>query len=269
MADIKSSSNRLVKEYRLLKNAKHRKEKGRIILEGAILLEEALRAPLRVEQVLYTPSFARPAKHRELLDQAGEKVGEKRVVRVEESVFDSIAQTDNPQGVAAIARPPGHTAAFLKQPAPFFLILDGVQDPGNLGAILRSAAAANVDGAVLLPDTVDPYNPKALRASMGGTFFLPVVKAAGDFFEDRRLPLGLQLVAASPSGDCPHYQVDFLGPTAVVIGNESRGVSPKALARVHRKAFIPLQGPIASLNAAVAASIFIFEAIRQRESAVT
>ncbi len=266
MADIKSSRNWLVKEYRLLKSSRHRKEKGKMILEGAILLEEALRARLQLENVLYTREFDRFPRCRDLLSLARERLGEKRVVQLEEKIFDSIAQTENPQGVAAIAHAPRHSADFLERPDALFLILDGVQDPGNLGAMIRSAAAGGVDGMVLLPDTVDPFNPKALRAGMGGTFFLPVVRGGADFFHDERLSPPLQMVAATPQGELSHYAVNYTGPTAIIVGNETRGIGSRWLARAHVKAFIPLRGEIASLNAAVAASVFVFEALRQRES---
>ncbi len=198
------------------------------------------------------------------------------MVEVTPRMFHAVAQTENPQGVGVIARLPENTAVFPgdekkygfpRESAHFFLILDGLQDPGNLGTIIRTAAAAAISGIFLLPGTVEPYNPKALRASMGGIFYLPVmhvrdIESCINFLTER----DVQLVAADPRGDRPYYTVDYSGQScAVVIGNENRGVRESLLRKAGIRAYIPLRGEIAALNAAVASSIFIFENQRQKE----
>ncbi|RJX28154.1 MAG: RNA methyltransferase [Dethiobacter sp.] len=262
MYENKWSRDRIIKEYRLLGSRKYRKKSGKIILEGYHLLEEAFKAGAGVEAVLYTDEFMGKAVNRKLLARAGKT----RSIKVSTAIFNSIAQTDNPQGIGAIARIPGNEADFAPGDALLFLILDGLQDPGNLGTIIRTAAGAAIDGIFLLPGTVDPYNPKALRATMGGIFHLPVVQMDGisgchKFLQER----DLQLVVADPRGDVPYYHVDFTRPSAIVIGNENRGVQEPLLKKAEVRAYIPLRGKIAALNAAVAASVFMFEYRRQRE----
>jgi TrmH family RNA methyltransferase len=262
MDEKKSSRDRIIKEYRMLGNRKYRKKSGKIILEGYHLLEEAFKAGIEVEAVLCTEEFARKAVNRELLTRAGKT----RIIKVSPKIFNAIAQTENPQGIGAIACPLRLKADFTAGNCHFFLILDSLQDPGNLGTIIRTAAGAAIDGIFLLPGTVEPYNPKALRATMGGIFYLPVLQVAGinncyEFFEER----DLQLVVADPCGEVPYYNVDFSRPSAVVIGNENRGVQETLLEKAKVRAYIPLRGKIAALNAAVAASVFIFEYQRQRE----
>ncbi len=264
MVDVSSQNNRIVKEYRLLGKGKYRKNSGRVILEGCHLLREALNAGIDIEAVLYTDTFLAAPGNKEMLAQAG---GAYKYL-VSDSIFNSIAQTESPQGVGVIARIPSYTSEFLwKSDAPFLLVLDRIQDPGNLGTIIRTAAAAAVDGVLLLSGTSDPTNPKALRAGMGGIFYLPVIHESElphwpKLFAQR----GIRVIAADPQGDVPYNELEFSGPSALIVGNESRGVSGPLLEMADVRAFIPLQGEISSLNAAVAAALFIFE--RQRKTVI-
>lgn len=243
---------------------KYRVKKQKIVLEGYHLLREALNAGLKLESVFYTDEFAKGVA-KELLNDAAQ---EAKLYRIEPKLFKTIAQTETPQGVGAIARLPVMPHS-LPGDGDFFLILDGIQDPGNLGTIIRAAASAAVDALILLPGTVDPYNPKSLRAGMGGTFYLPILQA--EKIEDWYAILRqrkVQFIAAVPDGEVPYYELDFSRPSAVIIGNESRGVSPSLSDGADVRACIPLQGKIAALNAAMAASIFIFESRRQKESKI-
>jgi TrmH family RNA methyltransferase len=252
----KMSRNEIFKEYRKLGKRNYRKKSGKIILEGYHLIEEALKAGIELETILFTDEFQQKAANRELLAHARKSYS----IKISSQKFKEIAQTESPQGVGAIARLPRPASVQALGSCHFILILDGLQDPGNLGTIIRTAAGAGIDGIFLLPGTVDPYNPKALRASMGGIFHLPVlqldtVESCCAFLAARNL----QLIAADPRGKIPYYSVDFTRPGAVVIGNENRGVQKRLLKQADIRAYIPLEGKIDALNAAVAASIFIFE----------
>lgn len=258
-----SAKNRVIREYKLLGKGRYRKKTGRVILEGKHLLQEALHAGIETEAVFYTPAFLAAPGNKELIERLGGSCGS-CCYQLSENIFNAIAQTESPQGVGAIAGiTPAAPELFWRSQNPFILVLDRIQDPGNLGAIVRTAAAAAVDGILLLPGTVDPTNPKALRASMGGFFYLPII-SAGDFPQWLDVFAGreISLVAADPSGEVPYYELDFGGSMALIIGNESRGVSASLLKRAKARAYIPLRGKVGSLNAAVAAAIFIFE--RQR-----
>ncbi|NLJ56252.1 MAG: RNA methyltransferase [Firmicutes bacterium] len=275
MADI-NYRNKIMQEYRRLGRRKYRKKSGKIILEGYHLLNEALQAGVKIETVLFTAEFLQKDANQILLAKACPGAG---LVEVTPRMFQTIAQTENPQGIGAIACLPENIAVFTGEEKKFefphehihfYLVLDALQDPGNLGTIIRTAAAAAVSGIFLLPGTVEPYNPKALRASMGGIFYLPVMQVQDidsclNFFREQKI----QLVAADPRGDRPYYKVDFSSQSsAVIIGNESRGVRKSLLKKAGIRAYIPLEGKIAALNAAIASSVFIFESQRQRNYGV-
>ena len=261
MSNHDSIKNRAIKLYRLLHHRKYREKYKLIVLEGFHLLNEATRAGVKVKTVFYTSRFSRDPVNRALLEQQSKA----NLIALDSNAFKAIAQTDNPQGVGAIAEAPWNNQGFLlDQNRKFFVVLDAIQDPGNVGTIIRTAAAAAVDGVVLLPGTVDPFNPKALRASMGGIFYLSLalLKHYGEWM-DICSNRDIQVVAADPEGSCLFHEVDFRLPSAVIIGNESKGISNELLETVDVAARIPISGEIASLNAAVAASILIFERIRQ------
>lgn len=260
MSDYAYPNKKIISAYRRLGNSRYRKKSGRVILEGTHLLHEALNAGIVCEAVLYTPAFWAVASNRELLA----RLDKKHCFQVSENVFNSIAQTESPQGVGAIARMPAlMTENFWRKPDLFLLLLDRVQDPGNLGTIIRCAAAAAVDGIMLLPGTADPTNPKVLRSAMGGNFYLPVFPAHNiPAWQDTFKQQGIRLVAADPGGDIPYHRLDYHGPMALVVGNESKGVSPLLLELADERAYIPMTGSIKSLNAAMAATIFIFERLR-------
>ncbi|MGI6319013.1 MAG: RNA methyltransferase [Firmicutes bacterium] len=266
-----SLTNKIIREYNLLGSRKFRKKLGKIILEGSLLLDEAVKAGLVPETVLYTPGFKNAVVGRELLVRL-KRTGS-RLIEVPEKTFKAIAQTENPQGIGAIARKPVKPGPelLLSSSIYFLLILDGIQDPGNLGTIIRTAAAAFESGAgiILLPGTVELYNPKVLRASMGGAFSLPVFEVAGPEECLRMISKkSMQLIAADPGGTVPYYDLDLKQKKAVIIGNENRGISDLLLDSADIKAYIPLKGKIAALNAAMAASVFIFEHCRQLEKMV-
>ena len=216
------------------------------LAEGPHLLIEAIRSRIEIHAVI-------------LAESAGEipDVGGTRVVRVLDGLFNKLASTESPQGVLALVRLPEWTAQDLcpKEPrgTPLVVVLDGVQDPGNAGAILRTAEAFGATGAVFLKGSVNPSNPKCLRASAGSAFRLPIVA---------EIPPGLKLYAADPRAELSVSQAHLSVACAIVIGAEGRGVGPELAARATGLK-IPTAG-VESLNAAVAAGILLYEARRQR-----
>ncbi|MBZ5635982.1 MAG: RNA methyltransferase [Acidobacteriia bacterium] len=219
-----------------------------VLAEGPHLLDEAVRSGIEIHAVI-------------LAESASEfpGVGATRVVRVLDGLFNKLASTESPQGVLALVRLPEWTVEDLcpKEPrgTPLVVVLDGVQDPGNAGAILRTAEAFGATGAVFLKGTVSPSNPKCLRASAGSAFRLPVVTA---------IPDGLKLYAADPRARLLVADAQLAAPCAIVIGGEGRGVGPELAARATGLK-IPTAG-VESLNAAVAAGILLYEARRQRNA---
>jgi len=259
---ISSSANRYVRLYRSLDKRKARKDQGLLPLEGSRLVTEAVGSGLGLKVVLlhegYDPgNFA-------VLEKLEQKVP---VQRVAAGLFAQIAHTDSPQGILAVAQHPAHCLqdVFLQSPS-LLLVADRLQDPGNLGTMVRSAAACGASGAVLLPGTVDISNPKALRATMGALFRLPVVEVALDELLAGIRRHGLRLMASCAGGDLTYDRVDWRVPTAVVIGNEGAGVSEDVLSVVDSTVSVPMAGGVESLNAAIAMSVIFFEAARQRRS---
>lgn len=249
---IASPRNPLLKEIRKASAKGTLTSGGLAVVEGPHLVGEALRAGCPVETVVCAgsaPEYALP--------------GVARVVRVEDAVFPGLAATESPQGIIALVRLPGWPLDSLFSPFPPLLaILDGVQDPGNAGAIVRAAEAFGATGALFLEGCAAPFHPRTLRASAGSLFRLPVARldaaSALAELEQRRL----RIYAAMPSGGLEPARARLSGPSAVVIGSEGRGIRP-ALAGSAAPLTIPTKS-VESLNASVAAGVLFYEAWRQR-----
>ena len=247
---------------------------GWLAIEGPLLVEEALdesaadrRANSRVNSSVSVHSVlvARGAaqKFQQLLDRLGQDA---EVAEVPDRLFDQVAQTETPQGIAALVELPPHSlAAILGRPEALIVVACGLQDPGNLGTMMRSAQALGGSGLVTLLATVNPFNPKAVRSSAGAIFRLPLVRGVEPATLVRQArAAGVQLVAAERSASLPVTEVDFRGPVAFLIGQEAAGLPPEIGREAGVRVRIPIRVDTDSLNAATAASIFLYEAARQR-----
>jgi TrmH family RNA methyltransferase len=232
-------------------------------IEGPNLLAEALRAGLRVDCVFV-------AQGAEDLLEALPLPPETEVLLLPRELLDSALATETPQPIAALIEPPDWTWAHLlggpKNSAPLVLVLAGLQDPGNLGAILRSAEAFGADGVLSLPGTVSAWNPKAVRASAGSVFRLPLLAASIEECFTCLREAGVKVFATAVHGAQSAHLVDLAGPVALLIGNEGNGVSDHLAAKASGRLTIPCPGPVESLNAAVAASVLLYEVSRQRSA---
>jgi TrmH family RNA methyltransferase len=183
-------------------------------------------------------------------------------------LLESALATETPQPIAALIEPPDWTWAHLlggqKNSAPLVLVLAGLQDPGNLGTILRSAEAFGASGVLSLPGTVSAWNPKAVRASAGSVFRVPLLAASPVNSIARLREAGLRIFATTADAAQPADLADLAGPVALLIGNEGNGVPKPLSAQADGAITIPCPGPVESLNAAVAASVLLYEASRQR-----
>jgi TrmH family RNA methyltransferase len=257
---IMSAQNKYIKLYRSLEQKKVRDESGLVPLEGLRLVSDVLSSGilpevviLREGQVIDDFPFLRAPN------------GDTVIITVEEKLFVRTAFTTSPQGILAIVKNPLHTLSdVLTGDLPLILVADGIQDPGNLGTMLRSAAAAGADGAVLLPGTVDASNPKAVRAAMGASFFLPVAECSHEELIQEMDQRGIRLVTTGAVGSVPYDQFDWRTPTAVVVGNEGAGISPQLAQATDAVVSIPMASCVESLNAAIAISVILFEASRCR-----
>jgi TrmH family RNA methyltransferase len=234
-------------------------------IEGPNLLQEALRAGLRVDCVF----VAQGAEH---LLEGLRLPAEIDVLLLPRELLESALATETPQPVAALVEPPEWTWASIfandKRAAPLLLILAGLQDPGNLGTILRSAEAFGATGVLSLPGTVSAWNPKAVRASAGSVFRLPLLSVDAEESLARLRQEGVIIwTTAMPNGAHrtePASLIDLSGPVALLIGNEGNGVPKELAAQANGAVTIPCPGAVESLNAAIAASILLYEASRQR-----
>lgn len=248
--------------YRSLDRRKVREETGLLPLEGLRLVREAYLCGARLEAVVLSDSFL--PQEAPFLAELPPKVP---ILRIEKKIFLETAKTETPQGIIAVARRPFYSLAdvFASEPA-LILVVERVQDPGNLGTMLRSAAAAGAGGAVLLPGTADAGNPKACRAAMGAIFRLPVVETALPELLTEISRRNVQLVAAAGDAKDSYHSPDWRRPCAIAIGNEGAGLSREVLTAASRRVAIPLAAGVESLNAAVAMSVIFFEAARQRQT---
>ena len=259
---VESKQNARLKVLRKALNVGVRDADGLVGIEGPHLLEEALRAGLHMPTVFVAQGTERALEHMRL-------PAETEVLLLPKKLLDEALTTETPQPIAALIDPPDWNWAQVlsgKKAAPLVIVLAGLQDPGNLGTILRSAEAFGATGVVCLPGTVSSWNPKAVRASAGSVFRVPVVSAsAEDCFAQLR-QAGIKLLTTAAHRAKPASAADLTGPIALLIGNEGTGVPHNLAAQADGAITIPCPGPVESLNASVAAGILLYEASRQRKN---
>ncbi len=230
-------------------------------IEGPNLLEEALRAGLHVPCVFAAPESQHWLENLPL-------PAETEILLVDRDVLASALATETPQPIAALLEPPDWTWAHLlgrrKKSASLLVILAGLQDPGNLGTILRSAEAFGANGVLSLPGTVSGWNPKAVRASAGSIFRVPLLPVTAEECFTRLHEAEIKVFATAVRGATSAARVDMVAPVALLIGNEGNGVPEEIAALAGGAITIPCPGPVESLNASVAASVLLYEASRQR-----
>ncbi|CAG7649050.1 TrmH family RNA methyltransferase [Paenibacillus allorhizosphaerae] len=262
-AALSSVQNDRVKQWTQLLDRKGRDKQGRFLIEGIHLAEEALRSDVPPEVLIYSAERAEASLR---LRKEAAALGIE-CVAVTESVLAKCTDTETPQPVFCVVpklpwRPADLLAASEK--GGLVAVIDGMQDPGNLGTIIRSADAVGASGILLGKGTVDLYNPKTVRSTMGSLFHLPIVQGDLQEWLPQAASRGVNVVSTRLEEAVSIYEYDFRQPTWFVIGNEGQGVSAtvQQLARHHVR--IPMQGSAESLNAAMAATVVLFEAMRQR-----
>ncbi len=267
---ITSLQNERVKLAHALQTAsKARRKESKMALEGVRLIQDALSCGLQPDFILYDPetisletfnTAPSSGKSGEVIPPGGEgyRVGASLLLPVTAEIIRYLSDTETPQGLIGV---------FPLQPPPLpetpsrILILDAIGDPGNMGTILRSAAAAGVQAVFNAPGSVDAYNPKVLRAGMGAHFRMPVLEASWT-----RIALycqHLQVYLADMNGDVTYDRADWKAPHALIIGSEAHGESEQAAQLAKQRVYIPMAAETESLNAAVAASVILFEAARK------
>lgn len=228
------------------------------VVEGVRLIEEAVKGDWRLETVLFDETLSERGKSQVAsLKSKGIEVEE-----ISTDLMKSLSETETPQGILAILQ---FSTPPISTPLDFVLIPDQIRDPGNLGTLLRSAAATGVQAVLLPPETTDAFAPKVLRAGMGAHFRVPIREMGWDELHDVCKLAGLQVLIADMNGkSC--WDMDLKQPLALIVGGEAEGASEEARKLTSEQISIPMMGNVESLNAGVAGSVLMFEVVRQRNS---
>ena len=259
---LTSPQNPRVKQVVRLRDRRHRDREGLLLVEGSEELSLALAGGARPQTLYLCPALV-GSQHAALVAQASAAAGE--VIEVSAPVFEKMAYRDNPDGWLAVLPAVRRSLDDLPQvERPLYLIAEAIEKPGNLGALLRSADAAGVTGVIVCDPTTDINNPNVVRSSRGTLFTVPVAEAAAaaafDWLRARAVPI----VAATPQASQAYTEADLTGPVAIAVGTEHQGLSPAWLAQASVQVRIPMRGQVNSLNVATAATLLLYEAVRQR-----
>jgi TrmH family RNA methyltransferase len=260
---ITSRRNSLVTRCRELAR---RRTGDQLLLDGFHLVTEAFDANITIRSAVASRDALARTDVRELVDRLVRRGAD--VVMASQSVMDAISPVRSASDLVAIAeRPALETARVYGDTTAMVVVVDNVQDPGNIGGIVRVAEAGGATGVVVAGASANPFGWKALRGSMGSAFRLPIVieRQLGSALEDARLH-GCQILATVPRGGRSHFEIDLSGPLAIIVGGEGAGIPPGFIESADVRVTIPMKAPVESLNAAVAAAVLIYEARRQRSA---
>ena len=261
-AQITSRDNPLLQRARAVRDGR---ETSLIFVEGLRLSEEALKSRLEIQAVIYSDEIAHKERARQFLEQVSPVA--KRVAAVSEKLLATISFTKTPQGIVLLAnRPQTARPLVVNSPhIPLLVVLHRINNPVNVGAILRTAEAAGATGAIATSQTSDPFSPKSLRGAMGAAFRLPIwhgitYAEAMNWCRENRVTL----LAADAEGKMCYTDFDWTVASALVLGPESEGLSAEEIAATKHSVRIPMKGSVESLNVAVTAGVLLYEAARQR-----
>lgn len=259
---ITSPTNSLIKEA--LRVKERRTDRGAdFLIEGQHLLEMAIGAKARISQVFFTDHYK--AKSGVFLEALPGKGCE--FIETTDHIISKLSDTETPQGIVALVSYKEYLLPEISlRGTPLIVVCDGIQDPGNLGTIIRTSDASGTDAVILLPGTCDALSPKTIRASAGSIFNLPVISSDPETFTKWLRGRQVMLIASDMSAPSTIYESDLRKPLAFVFGNEAHGVSKYIREKADKVLAIPLLGKAESLNVSVSAAICLYEAVRQRKS---
>ncbi|MFC4766940.1 TrmH family RNA methyltransferase [Effusibacillus consociatus] len=266
MERITSTRNSRVKDWAALKQKKYRDQTNLFFIEGIRLVEDALESQAPLETILVLDDLI-PTGRLDRIVNGTHSLGIE-LIEVNQAVLEHVADTKTPQGVIAIGRQYQHNKEGLiaSKTNPLYLVLDNIQDPGNLGTMIRSADAVGAAGVFVGSGSVDLYNPKVIRATMGSLFHLPVIEVSLRELFPLLRQHDVTVIGASTGAEEELYAVDLTGGTAIVIGSEAHGISGEIRQQIDKWISLPMPGKAESLNAAIASSIILYETLRQRKT---
>jgi len=264
---ITSVRNPKVKYLRSLRLRKHRQREGRFLIEGIRVVEEALSCGAPVESLVYAPDLLVSERAKSLV----ERVEPTRQIVLSGDVFRTLSDREDPQGIAAVVYIEDRSLSDIPLSDDMLVIVAyQLQDPGNLGSILRTADAVGAAGVVVVEPSVDLYDPETVRATMGSLFALPIVRLADEtvlprwYAEIRAASLPLLVVGSSAHAPQAHYEVEYQRPVVLLVGNERQGLPPSVREGADVLVRLPMVGRATSLNVAAATAALVYEVVRQR-----
>lgn len=258
MDTIQSKDNLLIKEVKKLKEKRYRLENSEFIAEGFRFVVEALQSDFEVKAIF----ISEKEKERwEKYKVASYIQKETRVYWITDQILKILSSTENPQGIVAVVKIKKN---HIVNSEGFYILVDKIQDPGNLGTIIRTADAAGALGVIATKGTVDVYNEKTLRSTMGSIFHIPIIESIDMSTVQELKDSGFKLIVSTLEKSESFYNVKFTDKFILTVGNEGNGISDELMALGDIRVKIPMPGNAESLNAGVAASIMMFEAVRQR-----
>jgi len=264
---ITSIHNPLIKQVRSLQLKKYRDKLGLFVVEGVRLTEEACKAGWEITALIYSEAVEENSRVQAVLK--GRQNTRSRIVKVPPTVLAKISETTQPQGIMAVLRKRRFSwQDIVEQDKLLLCILDNLQDPGNVGTLIRTADAAGCKGVILSAGCADVFAGKTVRASMGSLFHLPVITDVElPEIYSRLKAAGVKITATSLATDKLYYEADLTGAMAIVFGNEGSGIGEVTKEAADELVKIPIYGQAESLNVAAAAAVLFYEAVRQRQVA--
>jgi TrmH family RNA methyltransferase len=256
-----------VKQVRGLRSRKERRKSGRYFAEGIRLVVEAVRSEAPIELLVVAPELLREGSG----SQVAIEIGARGVPAIEVSpeVFLSLSQKDNPQGIGVVARTPDIRLEDVSPGSELCWVgLARPQDPGNVGSILRTSESVGAGGIVLLDSSVDPYDPKSVRASMGAIFTQEVIQADLDELTRWRRRHAVSMIGVTGNGDHNYRETEYRRPLLLLMGSERQGLSAEEIAACDDTVFLPMAGSSDSLNLSVATGVALYEILHRRETGV-
>jgi TrmH family RNA methyltransferase len=260
---ITSAVNTHIKEAVRLRERKHSSGENLFVIEGLHIIETALQAGVCIREVFFTDHFRSKKEGRSILNTLKRKGA--NIFATTEHLLNKITDTETPQGIAAVAS--YKISSLDSLPArenPLYAVGDGIQEPGNLGTIIRTADAAGADAVILLEGTCDVFIPKVIRATTGSIFHLPISQAKAETFVKWLRHSKILLAATSADAANSVFEAKLDGPMALVFGNEARGVGNTIKEAADLSLKIPIYGRAESMNVAISAAVCLYEAARQR-----
>ena len=261
---LTSVQNPKIKAAVKLNDRRARDQSGLFLIEGYRELKRAVDAGVNIRSLFFCPPFFLGENENALIDQIRLKT--KELYCCEKKVFEKLSYRDRPDGLIAIAYQMKHSLKNLisRKKDPFLIVAEGIEKPGNLGTILRSADAAGVDGVIVCDRCTDIYNPNVVRASVGTLFTVPVIEAKGKETLNWLREHHIKIIAATPSAEKEFTETDLTGPIAIAVGTEQLGLSETWMQASDLKVRIPMHGVADSLNVATATTLLLYEVVRQR-----